>query len=120
MSPGFFGGSMASTGRKAFLDQNVTADTTGEVQTLGQGDARFIAFWKITNYVSGTFNCDIEHSPDGETWFVVDSFAALGAAGSEALDIATESLFPRVRANVSTAAAPDATVRVDLYYDKHR
>jgi hypothetical protein len=112
---------MASVARRSLIDQQVnTATFEGGSQSVGQGDARFRAFLRVTDYVGGTFNCDIEHSPDGTNWFTLHTFAALAANGALEADITTDSVFPNVRANADGGAGADATIRVDLYYDKHR
>ena len=67
--------------------------------------------------VAGTFNVTIQDSPDGENWLTYATFAAAAANGVE-LVTPTRLPFSNVRAVVTTAGGPDATLTVELIYDK--
>jgi len=108
---------MASTSKIVLLNQAITATVTSEAKTLDVMSSGFVGFIKITNRTSGTFTGIVEHSPNGVDWFTFISFtAALNSNTSEIKFPANDYCLTYVRASVTAAAAPDATVEISLCY----
>ena len=113
---------MASVQKVSLLpSEALTASKTGDKKSLGMGDDGFVGWINISaNDGSTTVDCDIEHSADGTNWEVLASFTqVVNTTAVESIQI-TNSVLPNVRANVTLAGTPSATVEVALYHDRRR
>lgn len=115
---------MASSNRFELVNGNITSAQNSKTKGLQNGDIDFVAVLIISNWVSGTFTCTIEHSADGNNWDTVASFAALGANGYEYIDesaFATPNMgvLPNIRATIAGAGL-DADVQIALYHDRRK
>lgn len=112
---------MASVGRLALLESTaLTATTTGDSKSTELHQTDFLGWLNVSaNDGSTTVDVDIEHSPDGQNWVVAASFTQLvNVTGREAISIA--KLMSHVRAVVTLAGTPSATVEVLLLLDKRK
>lgn len=110
---------MASVNRRQLYEDAVTASVNSDSQSLEHLENNFIGYLRVTNYVAGTFTVLIQDSPDGVNWFTLVTFGAASSNSSQAV-AATRSAMVNVRANITAAAGPDATIHVSLLNDKAR
>jgi hypothetical protein len=108
---------MASVGSHVFYNaESLNANATSEAKNTEMGQLDFIAMLKLANTAGATVAGDIEHSPDGINWLVLDSFTGLAADGVELVEI-TGFVLPRVRANL-TVSGGSADVTCALWFDR--
>ena len=116
--PFFYGDDqMASVNFVSLL--NATASATGAqaAVSLDQGSGNFLISVVATNPVTLTsLDGAVEHSPDGTNWFQVDTITQITGATTEAIQV-TDSLFPRVRFNVSGLVGTSVDLDIRLYFD---
>lgn len=110
---------MASVNRRQLYEAAVTANVNSDSQSLEHLENNFIGYLRVTDYVAGTFTVLIQDSPDGVNWFTLVTFVAASANGAQAV-AASRAAMVNVRANIVTAAGPDATIHVSLLNDKVR
>jgi len=100
---------LASTALTASLDGSGKALEPHQINPVGWLDVS-------VNDGSTTIDCDIEHSADGSNWVVVGSFTqVVNTVSRQELQI-TKNLLPFVRASITLAGTPAATVAVSLYH----
>jgi len=99
----------------------VTGDDTGSSVDLSTHSGTFQGMTlRVADRVAGTFGATLQTSPDGATWFDLQAITGI-VADSLSFDIpdtpATSvpaDCFRYVRADVTGAATPNATVTVEL------
>jgi len=112
---------MYASSKIELLNQAVTATATSDVKTLDGVGGSFVGFIKVSGYSAGTFTGIIEHSPNGLDWFTLITFtAAIAANSSEIKFPANDICLTHIRAKVTAAAAPDATVEISLCYSSKK
>jgi hypothetical protein len=111
---------MASISKSQLIKQAVTASVIGDAVTVNSKTKSFVGFLKVSSYVSGTFTAKIEHSPNGVDWFTFASFTAASAANIQLSYPAQDVCLNYVRANITAASTPNATLEVDLFFDEYR
>jgi len=111
---------MAANGRLELLNENLTANKTGERKSLPSVTVDHVAILIVENNTGSTIAGDIEHSPDGTNWLVLDSFTG-GATDPyvEVVDIGNTPL-GSVRANLTVAGGAGADVKCEIRYDSRK
>ena len=110
---------MPSSGVQNLMDnETLSATKVGGSFSPVPRSQEHVAFLKAQN-VNGatTVTVLVEHSPNGNDWFTLATFAALGGVdGSEIINISV-GVLPQVRANVTLAGGTQAAdVTVSLFY----
>lgn len=106
---------MASINKTELVNASLTADTTTSAKGVQHPSKNFIAWLLVANNAAATVNASIEHSPDGQNWVGLATFAAQAGNGFEAIQV-TDSVFPNLRA-VVTLGGGAADVKVELHLD---
>lgn len=122
---------MASIGKLSLNNGSISgASTLTEPKSLGENSTQFVAYLKVTALGAGTtLTAKIQHSPNGDDWYDVASFAAVPAASaptSEVIDWGDFTqpqmgLFPKIRGSLALAGGTTTgTVQLDLWFDPNR
>ena len=95
--------------------------TTSDGFVITRRDKNLIAVLEVSSFTDGTYDVDIQQSPDGVTWGLVELAAIPSgiAAGIQYINLPDAHL-PQIRAVVTaTGVTTGATVNVSLY-SEHR
>lgn len=109
---------MASVDAVNFAIKKSIASNTVALDSVGQNNRDFMAFLKVANHVAGTYDVQIQHSADRESWEVLADFANLSADGFEYIPISGPVLL-NVRAVINVTGG-DAEVTCQLWSDPNR
>jgi hypothetical protein len=112
---------MASTSVLSLMSEALTASKDSAKQTLSQNHKAFIGWIHVSaNDGATTVSAKLQHSPDGTNWIDLVSFTNIvNTTGFEAKQI-TSNVFINVRAVVTLAGTPSATVKVQFWYDEDK
>jgi len=99
------------------IDSN---DTFEFKDALANGSKNLILLLHVRDYVDGTYNLELLHSPDGSSFDTLGSTAALSANGFAYLRI-TDSTFSSFKLKlVSSGVTSGAKVEASLAYTDNR
>lgn len=103
------------------ISQDIDSNDTFEAKfALMNGAKNLILLLKVENYADGTYNLELEHSPDGSNFDSLGSTAALSADGIAYLRI-TDSAFESFKVKMtSSGVTSGAKIEASLFYTDNR
>ena len=90
--------------------------TLSEAKSVGNKATELILTSEISERVDGTYTTTLQHSPDGISWFTLDSCSAQSANGMVIKSISTHC-FQNLRASILSSGVTDgAKITVKLWF----
>ena len=112
---------MASSNKLTFVNEALVASKTSDSSGLPAASSDFIAVMTVSvNDGATTVNGKIQHSPDNINWADIATFGAVvNVTSFEKINVVAP-IFGNLRAVVTLAGTPSATVDVSMWYDSNR
>lgn len=98
--------------------ETINSDTTtlSSVKSIGNKATEFIMTSEVSNRTDGTFTSSLEHSPDGISWFPLDSCTAQSVNGMVIKQISVNA-FQNIRASILSASVTSgAQISIKLWF----
>lgn len=84
------------------INETLAADKVSGAVGLPQKASIYVAYLKLSNNAGATVAGDLEHSLDGENWFILHSFTGLSSDDVEISDL-TGVIYSQIRANLTVS-----------------